>query len=278
LLGVPVAAVPGKTIPGYDIVVMPLGARVRGRVVDGASGVPLANVRITVLDAKGDPVARTRTTSNGLYETPPSLTPGTYRVRAERSDGHSSLTHPAEVTVSGTDIVRGIDFLLDRLATVTGVVIDAKTRQPLIGVVVAITDAAGTVVETMRTGADGRYTASLLPGRFALHAEKLGWVAKDSQVSVIAGETGTVTFALEPACDVSIAPVSATARAGGETTLTVSRPCAACAFETAPFFSIVGGACNSPALTLRFEPNPGPARRGTIVFPGKVVEIVQEGF
>jgi ELWxxDGT repeat protein len=276
--GVPVSAVPGRTIPGHDLVVMPLGARIRGRVADGATGAPLPDIRITVLDARGALVARTLTKSNGIYETPPSLAPGTYRVRAEQSDGHSALTHPAEVTLSGTDIARGIDFLLDRLATITGSVVDAKTRQPLIGAQVVITDTAGTIVEKMRTGEDGRYTVSLLPGRFTAHAEKIGWVAKDVQVTVINGETGSAAFALEPACEVAVAPVSPVARAGGETTLTVSAPCAACAFETATFISILSGGCNSPALTLRFDENPGPARRGTIVFPGRVVEILQEGF
>jgi ELWxxDGT repeat protein len=277
LRGVPVSAVPGKTIPGYDLVVMPLGARVRGRVADGATGAPLSGIRITVLDRRGVPVARTLTKSNGTYETPPSLAPGTYRVRAERSDGHASLTHAADVTVSGTDIVRGIDFLLDRLAAIAGTVVDAKTRHPLIGAEVVITDAAGTVVETIHTGADGRYAVPLLPGRFAVHAEKIGWMAKDAQVSVINGETGSVAFTLEPACDVAISPVSPVARNGGEKTLSVSAPCAVCAFETASFFSILHGGCNSPVLTLRFDENPGPARRGTIVFPGTVVEIVQEG-
>ena len=78
--------------------------------------------------------------------------------------------------------------------TVTGQVVDAETGTPMQGV--------NLLVVGMRRGttthAEGRYELALPAGTYTLRASFVGYAAADQPVTVQAGQTSTVDFALQP--------------------------------------------------------------------------------
>lgn len=77
--------------------------------------------------------------------------------------------------------------------TVTGRVTDAATQRPLAGAQVAVVGAARGVA----TDAEGRFTLTgVAPGAVTLRAAFLGYAPGTQQVTVAAGQTATVSFAL----------------------------------------------------------------------------------
>jgi 5-hydroxyisourate hydrolase-like protein (transthyretin family) len=276
--GALVSATAGRTTAGYDITVMPVGARVKGRVVD-AMGNPLAGVSILVLrdDDSGTIVERTVTKSNGSYQTPPSLTPGTYRVQARTRSDYETATSPHAIAVSGTEIVRDINFALDRRATISGVVTDGKTGVPLFGARVSFLDASGAEVSSVHTNEEGRYFAPLPTERHTMRVELLGWTMRESKVALGRSEARSADFSLAPACAVSVAPAFVRVPAAASLqTLTVNAPCAVCAFDNSPFLAITRGTCRSPQLTFHVEENSASQERaGAMIFPGLIVPVTQ---
>lgn len=80
--------------------------------------------------------------------------------------------------------------------TISGVVVDETNRRPLAEVSVTVD---GTV-RRATTGAEGRYTISGVPsGRVELRASRLGYGVRSQPVTVVAGQTATANFSLEPA-------------------------------------------------------------------------------
>jgi hypothetical protein len=271
-----VAAVPGKTAGGYDIHLTPRGGRVAGRVVDAATGGPLAKIVVRVLDAHGQLVAWAVTKADGTYATPPAIgRSGRYRVEAAPHELYERARLDG-VTIEGNAIVGGVDFALERLAALEGVAVDAKTRLPLRSARVTI--AAGSVVRTMTTDGEGRYREpSLPPATYVVTVEKRGWTTATASVAVpVRGETARADFALPPACEVTVSPPGlGVGRDGGVSVVEVAAPCTVCSFPGVEFIQLVHGACSSK-VTLFVEPNYAEAREGKIVFPGTFVTIAQE--
>lgn len=271
-----ITAVPGKTAGGYDIHLTPLGGRVSGRVIDAATGAPLAKIQVRVLDARGHLVTWTLTKADGTYETPPAIErSGTYRVEAAPHELYEGARVDG-VRVEGNGVARGVDFALQRFAALEGVVVDAKTRLPLRGARVTI--AGGTIRRTIATDEEGRYRErSLPPATYVVTAEKRGWTTAAASVGVpVRGETARADFALPPACDVSVSPPGlGIGRDGGVSVLEVAAPCTVCSFPGAGFIQLLHGACSSK-VTVFVEPNYAEARQGTVVFPGTFVTIAQE--
>ncbi|XXF80631.1 OmpA family protein [Myxococcaceae bacterium GXIMD 01537] len=131
---------------------------------------------------------------------------------------------------------RPVEAPAPKLARVAGVVVDAATREPLSGALVAVT---GSELPPVATDAQaGRFLSYELPGgtaRFTVHKE--GYRAVEQEVALTAGELSTVEFALQaearPATFVLSAtskqkPVAATLRLRGpqekELALTESAP------------------------------------------------------
>lgn len=244
-----VSATPGRTTPGYDVTLMPVGARIGGRVIDAASGAPLGGTAIRVM--RGDTlVASLFTNADGTYVTRPDLTPGTYVVQLE-----ASATRPGQsshVTVSGLDVAK-VDFVLGRYPVLTGTVIDEVTREPLRNVRVgdAVTDA------------HGRYWMVAVDG--VVSASKLGWATASREIDVGAADM-QVDFELAPSC--SLTPSTTHAIADDKITIPLTGNCTACASTTSPYIRF-DRACVKDELTAYVE----KGRSGTIALPGMLITV-----
>ncbi|WP_257455789.1 OmpA family protein [Archangium lipolyticum] len=101
---------------------------------------------------------------------------------------------PAQVTPV-TPVTRPQTAAAVQTAQVSGVVLDAKTRQPLPGVLVAMVDSALPPVAS--DPRDGRFlTYSLPSGPVKLAVRKEGYLPLEKEVVLKAGETATVELAL----------------------------------------------------------------------------------
>ena len=79
--------------------------------------------------------------------------------------------------------------------TISGVVIDSTTFQPVSGVNVTIVGTA----RVTGTGSDGAFTLSGVPvGTHTLRAMRIGYSARQQDVTVTAGATVTVRLAMQP--------------------------------------------------------------------------------
>ena len=75
---------------------------------------------------------------------------------------------------------------------ISGRVTDGSSLQPLNGAQVYVVSTARGVL----TGTDGRYRLSVPPGTYTVRAQYLGYETGEQSVTVTAGETATVDFAL----------------------------------------------------------------------------------
>ena len=120
---------PDTTADGYDIRVDPIGARIRGHVLDRATAQPIPGVPVYVVDANGLQVAAAVAGADGAWGIPPVLLPGSYRVRTPGKRGwnggawNAPDTLPcndcpadtgAQITVTGTEVVTGVEIGLVR--------------------------------------------------------------------------------------------------------------------------------------------------------------------
>lgn len=164
--GDPVNVVAEETTAGIDFTVEKLGV-IEGRVVASAGGAPLAELQVTAYDAAdGDPVATVETDAAGYYRLT-RLPPGSYKVavgrsayRAEVYDGipcgeTCDLSLGQNVTAGLNQVATGIDFALERLGSLSGIVRDQTTQLPLAGIYVRLSGGGGQ--PTAQTGADGRF-------------------------------------------------------------------------------------------------------------------------
>ncbi|MDB4916668.1 MAG: TonB-dependent outer membrane protein SusC/RagA [Gemmatimonadetes bacterium] len=96
-------------------------------------------------------------------------------------------------------------------STMTGVVTDARSQQPLAGVTVVI---VGTRFGT-QTGTDGRFRiGGVGSGTVEVSARRIGYATR-RQTATVAGEQTVVSFALEPAA-AALDEIVVTGTAGGE--------------------------------------------------------------
>jgi 5-hydroxyisourate hydrolase-like protein (transthyretin family) len=268
---------PGRTDFGYDILVTPAGARVRGRVTDAQSGRPAADILVTIVDPNGSEVQSVPTASDGTYETLPSLHPGTYSVRTTAGGAWTAQTS-APIALDGTQIA-SVDVQLHRMAAVAGIVRDAVTRQPLAGARVQLVAEDGVIAASDVTGAEGRYAVPAQAGSYLARVVKGGWQADSRQVTVRAtiDDVTAADFALAPSCVTSLtAAPTAFSAAGGTGRLTLTGTCQSCTFGSASFIHLPG-LCGTGDVTFTIDANPGTARTGWIVVPGGTLQIEQEG-
>jgi hypothetical protein len=226
--GTPVHVTADATTTGIDFSLSP-GGRIRGRLTDAATGVPLASVYLEVDDSGGSYVTYAYTDSSGLYTTGSMLPTGSYFVRTLNSQGYfdevySDVSWPCAVT-SGTPVgvtagatTTGIDFALSPGGRIRGTVTDGLTGQPLSDVYVLVYDWKGSQATTGRTDASGTFTTEkgLRSGTYyARTSNSRGYVdelyddvpctagsctvTRGVPIHVTAGATTTgISFALQP--------------------------------------------------------------------------------
>ncbi|GAQ56413.1 MFS transporter [Streptomyces acidiscabies] len=142
----------GATPVSYDVLLS--GSSGLAGVVRGADGgAPVAGAVVIVTDVRGDVLATTRTDGLGEFALT-ELVPGAVTV-AVSSPKHRPLALPVEI--AGTGVTR-IEAELQPGAHVRGTVRGAGF--PLGDARVTLVDAAGNVVATTTTGADGAYAFS----------------------------------------------------------------------------------------------------------------------
>ncbi len=170
--GAPISVTVGTTTAGIDFG-LAAGGRISGTVTDTATGVPLANVQVSIYNSSGSAVASGSTNSFGAYTSNSGLPSGTYYARTRNWLGYieelyndvscpgSSCTvttgTPISVTVGTT--TTGIDFGLAAGGRISGAVTDAATGLALASEVY-IHDSSGSYVTSEYTNAFGGYTTS----------------------------------------------------------------------------------------------------------------------
>ena len=180
--GTVIAVQLGTTTSGIDFVLDRLGA-IAGTVTEAGTGDPIASIRIEIRNASGSFVGSAQTSSDGSYSIG-GLVTGTYFATAE-----SFFTHVDELyddlpcpggppfgcnVLSGTPIpveinltTPGIDFVLDRLATISGTVTEEGSGDPLPEIRLEVRSSAGFFVASEVTDAAGGYSADRLePGTY----------------------------------------------------------------------------------------------------------------
>ena len=163
------AVTPPPNVPSGGLV---RGATISGRVVDVDTGLPIANVRMRADDPATRRGPRTDTGPDGRYSLS-GIGPGVYIVSAdgvpkgyiiENYDDKLAWEDAARFTITGTEVVEGIDFGLKRGATISGRVIDAVTGLPIVKMDVRAAPAdGGPDISWGETDIEGRYTLKGLP-------------------------------------------------------------------------------------------------------------------
>ncbi|HEX8169763.1 MAG TPA: carboxypeptidase regulatory-like domain-containing protein [Thermoanaerobaculia bacterium] len=144
------------------------GARISGHVNS-------ANLTVAAYNLDGTLHASTTSDANGNYTL--LVAPGEYRIAVSDPfltyatlfyGGTPTFAAAQRLFVSGD--VGGIDVTLPRGGRVSGTLRDPSRSTPLAGMTVAAYDAAGLLVATATSGADGRYLLVLAPGAYRLLA------------------------------------------------------------------------------------------------------------
>lgn len=175
---------------------------------------PVAGVTIELLDAGGTVIATTTTDANGQYSFNQLLI-GTYSVHEVQpvayfsGDTDAGTINGIQVGTAGTDrvddiVLAGIDRhgvnydFCEHLGSIAGRVIvdvnsndtvDAPKEQPIQGVTIELIDAAGNVVATTTTDADGRYLFDRLQrGTYSVReTQPSEWLDNSDYVGTING-------------------------------------------------------------------------------------------
>ena len=125
-VGTPINMTAGVPIAGVNFLLQK-GARIRGKVTDSVTGLPVTNVTVLVFDANtGQQVGTGTTDALGVYNTESGLPAGQYRVRAVGPAGFGSLAYNGFtcpcgpntgtiVNVPAGAVVAGINMLIPRI-------------------------------------------------------------------------------------------------------------------------------------------------------------------
>ncbi|MER7400528.1 carboxypeptidase-like regulatory domain-containing protein, partial [Streptomyces sp. NPDC000151] len=136
---------------GYDILLSGTSG-LRGQVRSVVTGAPVDSAMVVVTDVRGEVLATGKTGVEGNFAFD-ELAAGTYTVAVNATD-YRPTAQPVEVSGQGTT---RIEIALQSGARVQGVVRAGADRRPLPDARVTLVDAAGNVVATSTTGADGAY-------------------------------------------------------------------------------------------------------------------------
>ncbi|MFJ9666596.1 MFS transporter [Streptomyces sp. NPDC101219] len=141
---------------GHDILLSGTGC-LTGVVRAAGDGGPVTGATVIVTDVRGDVLATGTTGADGTFSLT-DLVPGTVTV-AVNATGYRPRALPVEAGGAGTT---GLDVVLTPGARLRGVV--RAPHGPLADARVTLVDAAGNVLGTTTTGADGAYAFSDLDG------------------------------------------------------------------------------------------------------------------
>jgi hypothetical protein len=145
------------------------GASISGTVTD-ITGAGISSAGVTAYNAAGTVVGNSSTDSAGAYNLS-GLATGAYKLRFtsygyfERwSGGKIDQASAVAVAVTAPNTTNGVNAVLNKGATITGVVTDKETGAPVSGVLVMVGNAAGGEWESSYTNSLGVYNISGLAG------------------------------------------------------------------------------------------------------------------
>lgn len=171
---------------------------ISGRVVDRRTDEPIRGAMVVAVD--GGARYKARTDGRGRYLLR-GLKPGRYNVIAG-ARGYVRESYPRPVPVAAGRVTKDIDFALaprKRPGAIAGLVVDARTREPIAGAVVVARGEHGN--GRAQTDRRGRYMLKLGPGEYQVAARARGYMPEvyPRQVPVQPGQvTKEINFALRP--------------------------------------------------------------------------------
>jgi Carboxypeptidase regulatory-like domain len=142
-------------------VVLPRLASIAGTVTSGVDGSAVAGASVLVSSTTSQRVGSATTDAAGAY-TIEGLAAGTYRLSVSAGGGFVYFEAGELVVVSDGAAVTGVDAVLSRGATISGVV-TSSDGSSVVGVPVSIHRADRTIVNLTGVAADGSYTIDALP-------------------------------------------------------------------------------------------------------------------
>ncbi len=189
------------------------GGIITGRITAADSGWPMAGAYVNVYSATGGLVLSSIYADRDGYYRTPGLPDGHYRVifwpgdwrfyASEWYGGvHDSGDSPT-ITVTASDVVTGIDGLLDRYGSISGVVRDENGHLPLSSVYVVVYSATNMAfVGSDYTSSWGLYQVRGLPdGEYKVRFSKTGYETRWYSDAADSDAALTVTIRLPAAPD-----------------------------------------------------------------------------
>lgn len=183
--GSPVAVTFNATTSGVDLALDRLGS-ISGRITDADTGASIYENVIKLWDASGAFVDDAYYSSTYSFT---GLPEGTYYVTASNRDYLDEVydnlpcadcdpTTGTPITVGLSTSVTDVDFALDRLGTISGIVTDAGTGEPVRYADVSVWNMAGAQIATRSANYSGNYSISLPDGTYFVTATEYGYLAE----------------------------------------------------------------------------------------------------
>ena len=169
------------------------GGIISGYVTDRTTGHPIAGVQVNSDSLEHSFGSDAMTDASGRY-TLTGLAPGSHRVRAE-VQGQAyvrafykdviSWDDANLVVVKGKEEVKGIDFSLQRGASVSGRMVDDETLSPISGLEIRARLDDGDDVSWAESNFDGTYTLLAVPeGVLEISARGRGYIEERTKVTI----------------------------------------------------------------------------------------------
>ncbi len=214
LAGTPVVVTSPGTTTGIDFALAP-GGRVSGTVTDANTAAPIVGARVFLLTPEGLGAGNAMTDAAGNYTTDRGLASGTYSALVfggapyvnKLYDSIPCLTYcfvspGTPITVTSPSTTTNINFTLEKLASISGVVRDAATSGGLAGVTVQLRDAQGNALNffaaTHLVDGFGNYTLFAPRGTYYVVTTNARDVGTGYLDQVYSGKACTFAF-----CDVT---------------------------------------------------------------------------
>ncbi|MCU7741452.1 carboxypeptidase regulatory-like domain-containing protein, partial [Priestia megaterium] len=163
-------------------------ARLRGRVIDAETGLPIIGALVEIFDAFGVPIAFGLTNQEGQYIIE-GLPQGLLSVRVS-APGYTSITE--QIEFAPNQVVEK-NFSLTRpspiLGTIAGQVVDASTNTPITNARIDIVNSQGQLVTFVFTNENGQYVVQGLPSdTYTVFASASNYIEQQQTALIREGE------------------------------------------------------------------------------------------